>query len=51
MWLSRAAGTGNSEAQTTLGVLYAQGKEIGRDLAQAEGLLRQAAEAGYAPAP
>ena len=50
LWLAPRASAGDAVAQYRLGALYAMGKGVERDYAQAEPLLRASAEAGLAEA-
>jgi len=49
-WYQRAARLGFSPAQNNLALMYAEGRVVSRDLAQAATLWRQAATAGFGPA-
>jgi TPR repeat protein len=49
-WLRRAAQHEDLHAQAVLAVLLTKGKDVEQNKAEAEGLMRNAAEHGYAPA-
>ena len=49
-WFRREALRGSAEAQTTLGVLYAEGRGVALDAAEAVRYYRMAAEQGYVAA-
>ncbi|MDH5478723.1 MAG: sel1 repeat family protein, partial [Nitrospinota bacterium] len=45
-WFRKAAEQGDPEAQESLGLLYAEGSGVKKDLAEAEKWLRKAADLG-----